>query len=190
MAYSQKKNIVRLVFYLLLTITVMTTVIYGSVSIVVQTVYPKDYADIIESTAEEFNIDKPLLYALVKTESGFDKEAVSEVGARGLTQITPETFEWLQTKTGESYTYDALDEPEISVYYGAYFLSMLIEEFGNTETALAAYHAGRGIVNQWLNDPRYSDDGETVERIPYKDTAAYVKKVMKNCEIYRSIYDF
>ena len=121
--------------------------------------------------------------------AGFDKNAVSSVGAKGLTQITPETFQWLQTKTGESYEEDALFEPEISVYYGAYFLNMLLEEFGNTETALAAYHAGRGKVNEWLADPRISPDGEALENIPYEDTAGYVKKVIKVKERYQKIYD-
>jgi hypothetical protein len=97
-------------------------------------------------------------------------------------------IKWV-TSTGEEYDEDALFEPEISVYYGAYFLDMLLEEFGNTETALAAYHAGRGKVNQWLSDPRISPDGETLENIPYEDTAGYVKRVMKNTEKYKNIYD-
>lgn len=148
------------------------------------------YTEVVEANAREFSIEKELLYALIKTESGFDKNAVSSVGAKGLTQITPETFQWLQTKTGETHNEDALFEPEISVYYGTYFLRMLLDEFGDTETALAAYHAGRGKVNEWLCDPRYSADGKTLDTIPYEDTSGYVKKVVRNCERYRSIYDF
>ncbi len=155
----------------------------------VQTIYPRQYAELVKENAEAFEIDESLLYALIKTESGFDKNAISSVGAKGLTQITPDTFTWLQTKTGEEYEEDALFEPEISVYYGAYFLEMLIDEFGNTETALAAYHAGRGKVNEWLSDPRISPDGETLENIPYEDTEGYVKRVMRNYEKYKDIYD-
>lgn len=70
-----------------------------------------------------------------------------------------------------------------------FFLDMLLDEFGDTETALAAYHAGRGIVNEWLADSKISPDGKTLESIPYDDTAAYVKKVIKTCEKYRRIYD-
>ncbi len=190
MADNRKNNILKLSLYTVLLLIVLGTIIYGSVSIAVQSVYPRQYTELIETTAEDFGLDKPLLYAVIKTESGFDSNAVSSVGAKGLTQITPETFQWLQTKTGESRAEDDLFDPEISVYYGAYFLDILIEEFGNTETALAAYHAGRSKVNEWLSDPRYSSDGETLDRIPYDDTSAYVKKVMKNCEKYRSIYNF
>ena len=168
---------------------ILIIIIVNTVKLGVQTVYPRQYISLVEENAEEFEIDQSLLYAVIKAESGFDKNAVSSVGAMGLTQITPETFEWLQTKTGDSYDEDALFEPEISIYYGAYFLNMLLEEFDNTETALAAYHAGRGKVNEWLEDPEISPDGVVLENIPYEDTAGYVRSVVKITEKYKNIYD-
>lgn len=153
-----------------------------------QTVYPLGFSDIVEEKAEEYDIDIALLYALIETESGFDEKAVSSVGAKGLTQITPETFDWLQMKKGENHNGDELFVPEISIDYGAYFLSILIEEFGDTKTALAAYHAGRGIVNEWLEDERYSYDGKILDNIPYKDTEAYTKQVLKVRERYCDLY--
>ncbi len=188
MAVSQKKNVVKLGGILLILAVVLCIIISSLGSIVMQTLYPVRYSELVEQNADSFNIEKELLYALIKTESGFDKEAVSSVGAKGLTQITPDTFEWLQTKTGEAYEDDALFEPEISVYYGSFFLDMLLQEFGDTRTALAAYHAGRGIVNQWLADERYSKDGKTLDEIPYGDTAGYVEKVIKTYEKYKKLY--
>ena len=120
-----------------------------------------------------------LLRGLILTESSFDPRAVSSVGARGLTQIMPETFEWLQSKTGDALPLDALFEPETSVRYGALLLQLLLDEFEAPETALAAYHAGRGRVNQWLRDPAISPDGRTLAKIPAPDTRHYVDKVMK-----------
>jgi len=158
------------------------------VSLITQTIYPQKYSALVEENAERFDIDPALLYALIKAESGFDSAAVSSVGAKGLTQITPDTFEWLQTKTGDVYDEDALFEPEVSVYYGAYFLDMLLDEFGNTKTALAAYHAGRGKVNEWLADPRISTDGKTLDNIPYEDTEGYVERVTKITKKYKDIY--
>lgn len=186
---NRNVNKFKLVSLLLILSVVFIIIIVNAVKLGVQTVYPRQYADLVQENAEELEIDKALLYALIKTESGFDKDAVSSVGAKGLTQITPDTFQWLQTKTGEEYEEDALFEPEISIYYGAYFLDMLLEEFDNVETALAAYHAGRGKVNEWLSDPRISPDGAVLENIPYEDTAGYVKRVMKNTEKYKKIYD-
>ncbi len=189
MSENRNVNKFKLISLLLILSVITIIIIVNAVKLGVQTVYPRQYIDLVEENAKQFDIGEALLYALIKTESGFDKNAVSSVGAKGLTQITPDTFSWLQTKTGEVHEEDALFEPEISVYYGAYFIDMLLEEFGNTETALAAYHAGRGKVNEWLSDPRISPDGETLENIPYKDTAGYVKKVMKNIEKYKNIYD-
>lgn len=189
MSESKNVNKIKLILLLLIISVILIIIIVNAVKLGVQTIYPRQYVKLVEESAEHFEINESLLYALIKTESGFDKNAVSSVGAKGLTQITPDTFSWLQTKTGEKYEEDALFDPEISVYYGAYFLDMLLEEFGDTETALAAYHAGRGKVNEWLSDPRISPDGETLENIPFEDTAGYVERVIKNTEKYKKIYD-
>lgn len=181
-------NYVKLLLSLLILLIVSVIIIVNSVSLILQTVYPKEYSSLIETYAEEYDVDKALLYALIECESGFDKNAVSSVGAKGLTQITPETFKWLQSKTGESYTDDALFEPEVSIKYGAFFLGMLLEEFGDTKTALAAYHAGRGQVNEWLENPEYSKDSKKLDVIPFEDTSAYAQKVIRVKDLYSKIY--
>ena len=154
-----------------------------------QTVYPKKYTALVEENSRIYGVRESLIYALIENESGFDENAVSSVGAKGLTQITPETFKWLQTKTGECYEEDALFQPEVSIKYGTFFLKFLLDEFGDEKTALAAYHAGRGIVNEWLADTRYSSDGETLDVIPYEDTSFYVTKVLKVQKRYCYLYD-
>ena len=187
---ERTKNKIKLALLVLLLLIVSVIIIYNAVSLVLQTVYPRSYSEEITRNAEIYDLDEALLYALIETESGFDKNAVSSVGAKGLTQITPETFRWLQTKTGENYEDDALFEPEVSIKYGAFFLRYLLDEFGDTKTALAAYHAGRGRVNEWLSDPRYSSDGEKLDVIPYNDTDFYSEKVLKVRDRYLKIYDY
>ncbi len=184
----QASKYIKLLLALLILLIVSVIIVVNSVSLILQTVYPREYSSLIESYADEYGVDKALLYALVECESGFDENAVSSVGAKGLTQITPETFKWLQSKTGESYTEDALFEPGVSVKYGAFFLSMLLEEFGDTKTALAAYHAGRGQVNEWLENPEYSKDSRKLDVIPFEDTSAYAEKVMRVRDLYCKIY--
>jgi len=141
--------------------------------------YPVEYRELIGGAAQDYGIDAALLMALVFTESSFRPQSVSSVGARGLTQIMPETFEWLLGKTGEQLSLDALFEPEVSVRYGALLLRTLLDEFTLPGTALAAYHAGRGQVNRWLRDPEISPDGRRLMNIPSPDTRHYVNKVMK-----------
>lgn len=181
-------NRAKAIMLLLLLSAFLVIILYNSVILVLKTVYPLSYSQAVESNAEEYGIDESLLYALIETESGFDKDAVSSVGAKGLTQILPETFQWLQGKTGESLSEDALFEPDTSVKYGAYLLRILLDEFGDTRTAVAAYHAGIGKVHQWLGNPQYSEDGVTLNYIPYADTRGYVDKVMRTRDIYVRLY--
>ncbi|MDR2686203.1 MAG: lytic transglycosylase domain-containing protein [Oscillospiraceae bacterium] len=149
--------------------------------------YPMEYFELVERACGERGLEPALLMGLALTESSFDPRAVSPAGARGLTQIMPETFEWLQGKTGEALPLDALFEPEVSLRYGALLLRLLLDEFILPETALAAYHAGRGRVNQWLRDPAVSPDGRALARIPAPDTRHYVGKVMKAYNKYNEI---
>lgn len=188
MSRTNRKRKRRPRFAVLLLSAVLVIIIFNASMVALHTAYPKSYSDIVESCAEEYSLDSDLLYALIETESGFNKDAVSDVGAKGLTQMMPDTFQWLQTKTGESLPDDALFDPEISVRYGAYFLRYLIDEFGNVPTAIAAYHAGITKVHTWLENEEYSDDGKTLKHIPYDDTRAYVQKVLFNQKMYLYLY--
>lgn len=157
---------------------------------VLHALYPMDYTETVNKYADEYNVPRVLLFAVIHTESGFRPEAVSSAGAMGLTQITPETFCWLQTKTGETLPDEALFEPETSIRYCALFYSLLLTEFDNDwYTAVAAYHAGRGQVNSWLKNAEYSADGKTLDTIPSKDTNHYVSKVLKAVELYYNLYE-
>ena len=153
-----------------------------------KTLYPHKYADAVEKYSAQYGVDEDLVYAVIRTESSFDPDATSDVGARGLMQIMPDTLDWLCYRMGEDVPFDALSEPDTAIRYGTYFLHLLLDEFGDERTALAAYHAGRGSVLKWLDDPACSSDGKTLEHIPYPDTAHYVAKVERAKEIYQSLY--
>lgn len=151
--------------------------------------YPLEYAELIADASADNGLDEYMLFALIKTESGFRPDATSDVGARGLCQIMEDTFEWIRSKTGDRETsYDDMYESEVNIRYGAYLLGSLYREFGSYEVALAAYHAGRGAVTGWLKDSRYSADGRTLSKIPIDDTGHYVRKVMKAYEVYQTLY--
>ena len=157
---------------------------------VLQSLYPQRYDDFVETYTAEHGLEKSFVYAVIKCESGFDPQAVSNVGARGLMQLMPETFRWLCSKTGEECTEDDLFDPAINVRYGCYLLHILLSEFaGEQSTAVAAYHAGIGNVGKWLQDERYSADGKTLRTIPFGTTERYVKRVKKVQRIYAALYD-
>jgi soluble lytic murein transglycosylase len=148
--------------------------------------YPRKYADLTARYAAEYAVPEALLFAVIRTESSFRPNAVSNVGARGLTQIMPETFRWLQSKTGEQLPLDTLFTPEVSIRYGALLLHLLLEEFvaGGAPYAAAAYHAGRGQLNQWLQN----SEGRPLEQIAAPATRHYMRKVMQAYEKYTKLY--
>ena len=80
--------------------------------------YPRKYGSIVKKEAKEYDLPQSLVYAVIKAESDFDPEAESPVGALGLMQMMPETFDWMQTHIGGEYDASALLDPEISIKYG------------------------------------------------------------------------
>ena len=169
---------------------ILILVLTGAVACrsLLKTLYPHKYSDCVEKYSAQYGVDEDLIYAVIRTESSFRTDAGSDAGAAGLMQIMPETFDWLCMRLGEQAQFSELYEPDTAIRFGTYLLHLLLEEFGDTRTALAAYHAGRGRVAEWLEDASVSPDGQTLENIPYRDTAHYVRKVERAVEMYTKIY--
>lgn len=150
---------------------------------------PEKYVESVEKYASEFGVPEYIVYAVIKTESGFDASAKSSAGAIGLMQLMPDTFEWLtDSKLCEFLDAGMLYDPDTNIKYGVYYLSLLFGIYKNWDTALAAYNAGPGNVDEWLLDPTYSSNGVTLNDIPFKETRNYVKKVNRACEKYKELY--
>ena len=77
--------------------------------------YPRKYAGLIEQYSAEYGVDANLMFAVVRTESSFRPDAVSDAGAAGLTQITEETFDWIKWKLHENSAFADLFTPETSL---------------------------------------------------------------------------
>ena len=153
--------------------------------------YPRTYAELVEPIAETYGVDPALVYAVIRTESGFRPEAVSSIGARGLMQITEPTFEWAQSKLGADFkddTYDDLFDPKTNITYGVYLLSAFLERFGTVNNALCAYHAGWGVTRQWLEDSSCAPDGKNIVTTPYADTNWYLHTVCEAKDRYEELY--
>lgn len=150
--------------------------------------YPKRYEEFVTKYAEEYNVPKELVFAVIFAESSFDEDAKSPAGAIGLMQLMPDTYDWLSRIIDESYVEGDIYKPENNIKYGVAYLSYLYNKFGNWDTAVAGYNAGHGRVAQWLSDTRYTDDGILLKEIPYEETANYVLKVNRVKEIYRELY--
>ena len=154
--------------------------------------HPDEYIDYVRKYAYEYNIPESVIFAVIKVESDFDPEAESVVGARGLMQMMPSTFEWLTSEEhlGENLHKNKLFTPEVSIRYGTYYLNYLYEKFDrNWDTALAAYNAGEGNVAKWLESPAYHDKMGKLQNIPFKETRSYVRKVNLAKNFYEHTYN-
>ena len=153
--------------------------------------YPVAYTERIEQYASEYSLDPYLVQSIMRCESSNDPAAVSDAGAIGLMQIMPETATWIAHKLDldDTYTVDQLYDPETSIRFGCWYLNFLQGRFdGDVMEMVAAYNAGHGSVEDWLADPRFSADGETLLSIPFEQTARYYEKVMTAYEKYTTLY--
>lgn len=154
-------------------------------------IYPKEYSYLVEKYAAINNLDENYVYAVIKTESNFNPEAISDAGAMGLMQIMEDSFEWVKFKMGDTATesYSDICDPEVNIKYGTYLLKLLLTEYGSMETSSAAYHTGRGNVNKWLTDKDFSTDGKILSNYPSDVTEHYVNKVMTAYKEYTDLYN-
>ncbi len=152
--------------------------------------YPWPYRAEITAAAERYRLDSYLVAALIKVESNFDPRACSEAGARGLMQVMPRTGAWAARAVGiTAFSPEQLYQPEVNLLVGCWYLRHLLDEFeGNLVAALAAYNAGRGNVHAWLRAGRWQGTLADLEKIPFPETAVYVRMVLRCYQVYKFLY--
>lgn len=149
------------------------------------------YPDI---TTEKARIsDDTIIFGLIRQESGFDIDAISSAGARGLMQLMPATAKVVARWEKLRYRRAKLTkEPAYNIQLGSAYLSDLLEKFdGALPLSLAGYNAGPHRVNRWIKkfgDPRQGtleDMIDWMESIPFNETRDYVQRVLENIAVYR-----
>ena len=150
--------------------------------------YPTPYLEVVLKLAGEFNVPVQLIYSIMRAETYYRESLSSNVGALGLMQIMPQTFEKI-SKFGGIKIKDPMD-PYDSMKASVWYLSKLLKRFDNNLiAATAAYNAGPHNVSDWISRYGGKEAYLFVEMIPYKETRDYVKKVMKFYMIYSYIYE-
>lgn len=152
--------------------------------------YPYPYKEFITEYADLRNLDSTLVAGVVLNESKFRIGAKSHKGAMGLMQLMPETANWIAKQMDDDeFTLNDLEDPEINIRFGTWYLASLSKEFkGNEILMLAAYNAGRGNVKEWMNNNHWDMNFSDIEQIPYKETREYVAKVIKSKQCYKKLY--
>ncbi len=132
-----------------------------------------------------FTVNPALVYALTRTESGFNPHAVSYVGARGLMQLMPSTAYAVRARAGIS---GSITNPSTNLALGQAYVRYLSQQpgiDGNLLAILASYNAGPGAAAAWYGKlTPHSDPLLFIETIPNTQTRRFVHQVMADSWIY------
>ena len=82
-----------------------------------------------------------------------------------------------------------LKDPETNIKLGSAYFNSLYDKYNNVAVALTAYNAGTGNVDKWIGENTISDDGSDMENIPFRETNNYVRKILRDYEIYKNLYN-
>ena len=152
-------------------------------------VYKLEYTEYVKKYANEYNVDEYLIYAIIKAESNFNQDAVSHRGAKGLMQLMYSTAEDISKRIDIELNEDNILDPDININLGTKYISMLIQKYNNINLALAAYNAGSGNVDGWIEKGTLKSDGSDIENVPFTETNNYVRKILRDYEIYKNVYE-
>lgn len=163
--------------------------------------FPKAYSQTIQQYAKKLQVDPDYVFAIIRQESVFNPNARSPVGAAGLMQLMPATArmeanslrrDYVPGKRRQALMRQAkrkrIFEAETNLVLGIHHVYRLFKKYKNPIHVLTAYNANPSVTKKWMENIDSSDTLAYVERIPYRETRAYVKLVMRNYFYYKRWY--
>lgn len=172
---------------LLIGLAVLILFVYMPYS-VKQNTYQLEYIDEVERYSAEFDVDKALIYSVIKVESDFHHDAVSDAGAIGLMQIIEDSFDWVKKKLGcDELVFNDMFTPEHSIRFGSYMIDYLYEKYGSIELTAAAYHCGMTTVDNWIEQGIIDPENVDINKIEGSKTQYYVRKILRAYEKYSEL---
>lgn len=154
---------------------------------VLKNMYPRFYADIIADAGRRYDLSEYLLYALVRSESLFDKDVVSHAGAVGLSQLMVPTAGDIGRKLRVT-DYD-LKDARTNAEFGAFYLRELIGRLdGSVMLSLFSYNAGISRVRNWVRNASQLPVDLFLETLPYNETRDYGRKILAAAAFYGYLY--
>ncbi|MEJ2721705.1 MAG: lytic transglycosylase domain-containing protein [bacterium] len=153
--------------------------------------HPMPYPSLVFENCARYGIQPHLVYAMIREESRFDSKAVSRAGAMGLMQLMPATGEHVADELGfPEGIHKNLFSPDINLTFGIWYASNLLGRAdGDPLMMLAAYNAGFGNARRWFRGgPGPESAVESIDRIDYRETKEYVKRIVRSAHIYHAFY--
>lgn len=153
-------------------------------SLINKWVYKKQYVEFVSKYAYEYGVDENLVYAVIKAESNFNPNAKSSKNAVGLMQLLESTAKdvakQVDIQISDLDFKDLLHDVDVNINLGTKYLSILLDRYECVELAIAAYNAGIGTVDTWIEKGIIRADGSDIENIPYRETNNYVRKILRD----------
>lgn len=180
-----------IILIILLAVILVLFKIVRVQDIVLRKIYPITYQEYVEKYSIQNDVDKYMIYAIIKAESNFKPEVKSQSKAIGLMQLLEETaVEMSNSIENQTVTEEELYQPEINIKLGTSYYAYLLKHYkGNNILALTAYNAGMGNVDTWIKTGVIQSDGSDIENIPYKETNNYVRKILRDYQLYLKLYE-
>ncbi|WP_291515541.1 tetratricopeptide repeat protein [Bdellovibrio sp. ArHS] len=151
--------------------------------------FPQPFAEIIAQAANKSGTPQEFIYAIIRQESAFNPEARSSVDAFGLMQLLPSVAKQLAKRNSLEYAEaNDLFKPEINIPLGAFELQSLMKKYDDQFIlAVSGYNANDSAIRGWLKTRFREDSVEFIEEVPYEETRAYIKLVMRNYIFYQRL---
>jgi soluble lytic murein transglycosylase len=151
--------------------------------------HPLVYGEEIGRAYRLYGLSPGLILSVIRTESAFQKDAVSVSNARGLMQLLPSTAEKLSVLLNDPKPRDEdLFDPYLNIRYGSYYLSLLIESFGSVPMALCAYNGGPFNMESLIAVRGNLSMDLFAETLPFSETSSYLRRVLTANFTYEKAY--
>lgn len=151
--------------------------------------YPRAFDQEVATSATTHAVDPEFILSIMRTESSFRPAVKSPVGAYGLMQIMPGTATQIGRSDKDARAHAArFKSPESNVWLGGWYLARLLERYnGQLAPAIGAYNAGPGAMDKWIASHGGMELDEFVERVPYRETRRYIRRVLETYMVYRRL---
>ena len=154
-----------------------------------QIAYPRAFKSLVENAADEFGLHPSIVWAIGRSESGFNPRVESHAAAIGLLQLILPTAQAMAKPLGLTADATTLRQPSVNVRLGARYLKSLFSRFEREPQMAAGYNAGGGAVGRWRKTRGDWPMDLFVESIPFRETRDYAKRVSSSIAVYRNLYD-
>jgi soluble lytic murein transglycosylase len=151
--------------------------------------HPRPHHEIVKKELGRSAIPEHLAYAIMREESAFQPRVISSSNAYGLMQLILPTAQRMARRLGLPASAEALKRPAVNIALGCRYLSILQRKFDyNPVLAIPGYNAGPGAPVRWVDAHPADDFDLWVERIPYRETRRYTKRVLRAMAAYAMLY--